>query len=170
MLVMHCWHFPESNHTRPLCVLAAALPSLWFVSVCSVPVKNTPSQPVLWMCLETLLWLGHRNETYCAQGSLQGHGCLFWGRTSPPSALDLRWILGTACIHPLHTFIHSSPVSPHLSCFYFHVLVFWYFSPLLLTDFWALLPSSGSIFSIYIYTHTQPFKRLLSFSVFVCSY
>lgn len=42
MLVMQRWHFPESNHTRLLCVLAAALPSLWFVSVCSVPMKNTP--------------------------------------------------------------------------------------------------------------------------------
>jgi len=133
---MQGWHFPESNHTCGLFVfwlLPCPHCDLWVCAQWKTPPHSLCCCTVLG---DLAVWLGNRNETFRAQGFLQGQGSPFWGRTSPPSAFDLRQILGrTACIHPLHPFIHSSPVSPHLSRFYFHLLDFWYFSPLLLMNF-----------------------------------
>ncbi len=104
MLVMQRWHFPESNHTRLLCVWLLPCPhcNLW---VCVQCRWKTPLTACVVNVLGDLaVWLGHRNETYCAQGFLHGQGSPFWGPSSQTPPRD--------SVHSPSTSIHSQ-----LTCF-----------------------------------------------------
>lgn len=148
---MQRWHFPESNHTRPLCVLAAALPSLWFVSVCSVPVK-TPPHSLCCLCAwrPCCVTRTHEWDVLCSGLSARSEVV---PHLPQPLILDGSWGQHAFALH-----IHSFTAHLfHPICLAFTSMSLSFgISPLCCLQIsvlkqGALLPSSGSIFSTFLY-------------------